>query len=113
MVIAETVNRQDPWESRVAIALALQRITPLLGDSLVEPIISFMVFGEALGDRHSKVRKGMLDAATAIIDVHGAKSIASLMQTFEEYLAKSAPSSETDDYIKEAVVIVSHQLEWR
>jgi hypothetical protein len=107
MVIPETVNRQDPFEARVAIALALERITPLLSNSLVEPIINFMVFGEALGDRNSAVRKAMLEAATAIVDRHGGKSIATLMLTFEDYLGRSTPSSETDDYIKEAVVIVS------
>lgn len=107
MVIPETVNRADPFESRVSIALALERLTPLLSNSLVEPIINFMVFGEALGDRNSAVRKAMLEAATAIVDLHGGKSIATLMLTFEDYLGRTTPSSETDDYIKEAVVIVS------
>jgi hypothetical protein len=30
-----------------------------------------------------------------------------LMKTFEDYLGKTSPSSESEDYIKEAVVIVS------
>ena len=106
MIIPETVNRTDPYEARVAIALAFQRLAPLMSDALVDPVFEFFVVKEALGDRHGAVRRGMLDAATAIIDLHGQKSVAELMKMFEEYLGRSGPSSETADYIKEAVVIV-------
>jgi hypothetical protein len=107
MVIPETVNRADPFEARVAIALAFERLAPLMPDSLVDPVFNFFVVQEALGDRNGKVRRAMLDAATAIIDLHGSKSVAELMKMFEDYLGRSGPSSETADFIKEAVVIVS------
>ena len=106
MIIPETVNRTDPYEARVAIALTFERLAPLMPDALVDPVFEFFVVKEALGDRHGAVRRGMLDAATAIIDLHGQKSVAELMKMFEEYLGRSGPSSETADYIKEAVVIV-------
>lgn len=106
MIIPETVNRADPFESRVAIALALEKIAPLLPDSLVHPVFDFLVAKEALGDRHGQVRRAMLSAATAIVDLHGSKSVAELMKMFEDHLGQSTPSSETADYIKEAVVIV-------
>lgn len=107
MIIPETVNRADPFEARVAIALALEKIAPLLPDSLVHPVFDFLVGKEALGDRHGQVRRAMLGAATAIIDLHGSKSVTELMKMFEDHLAQATPSSETADYIKEAVVIVS------
>lgn len=107
MVIPETVNREDPWETRVATALALQNIAPLLSTALVEPIFAFLVNEQALGDRHGGVRRSMLDAGIAIIDLHGGQCIASLMKTFEDYLGGSGGQGESADYVKEAVVIVS------
>ncbi|PBK80431.1 hypothetical protein ARMGADRAFT_1092223 [Armillaria gallica] len=47
MVIVQSLDRSDPWRSRVAI-------------------------DEALGDREPDVRRGMLSAGTTIIDLHGA-----------------------------------------
>lgn len=105
-MIAETVNRADPFEARVAIALSMEKMAPLLPDSLISPVFNFLVVKEALGDRHSQVRRAMLNAGIAIIDLHGGKTVAGLMQMFEDYLGKKGPSSETTDFIKEAVVIV-------
>ncbi|WWC61174.1 uncharacterized protein I303_103754 [Kwoniella dejecticola CBS 10117] len=110
MVILETVNRQDPWEARVAIATALERLAPLLSTSMISPIFEFLINEEPLGDRHSEVRRSMLNAAIAIIDIHGGEAVASLMKRFEDYLGSATPSSETDDYIKEAVVILFGRL---
>lgn len=115
MVIPETVNRADPFETRVAIALALERMSPLLSDDMINPVFNFLVVQEALGDRSSQARRAMLNAGIAMIDLHGGKSVAGLMQMFEDYLGKTGPSSETSDYIKEAVVIVSanqNPTEW-
>lgn len=106
MVIPETVNRADPFEARIAIAAALEKMAPLLTDSLIVPIFDFLVVKEALGDRHGEVRRTMLNAGIAIIDAHGGKVVAELMKMFEGYLAKGGESTETADYIKEAVVIV-------
>jgi hypothetical protein len=105
MIIPETVNRTDPYETRVAIALSFQRLAPLMSDTLVDPVFEFFVVKEALGDRHGAVRRGMLDAATAIIDLHGSRSVAELMKMFEDYLGRSGPSSETADYVS-----LSHPL---
>src|SRR5882762_6806964 len=48
----------------------------------------------------------MLSACTSIIDLHGARRLAALIQIFEDHLAQQGLSSNTDDYIKEAVVIL-------
>ncbi len=108
MVIRETLNRTDPFEARVATALALEKMGPLLPQALVAPVVDFLVAREALGDRNASVRKAMLNAGIAIVDLHGGEAVTSLMKTFEEYLGRSGPSSETADFIKEAVVIVSN-----
>ncbi|KAK8869849.1 hypothetical protein IAR55_000417 [Kwoniella newhampshirensis] len=110
MVIPETVNRPDPWDARVAIALALEKMAPLLSASMVAPIFDFLINKESLGDCHSEVRRAMLNAAIAIIDLHGGEAVTGLMKTFEDYLSNAAPSSETDDFVKEAVVILFGRL---
>jgi len=48
----------------------------------------------------------MLSACRSIIDLHGARRLAALIQIFEDHLAQQGLSSKTDDYIKEAVVIL-------
>ncbi|WWD15877.1 hypothetical protein CI109_100301 [Kwoniella shandongensis] len=110
MVIPETVNRPDPFEARVAIALALEKLSPLLSADLIAPIFDFLINSQTLGDRHSEVRRAMLNAAIAIIDQHGGEAVTGLMKTFEDYLGNAVPSSETDDYVKEAVVILFGRL---
>ncbi|ORX39844.1 regulation of translational elongation-related protein [Kockovaella imperatae] len=110
MVIPETVNRADPWEARVAIATALRNLAPMIPQNLVASLFDFFISGEALGDRHSEVRKTMLEAAISTVDLHGAKEITSLMKMFEEHLGKSNPSTDTGDNIKEAVVILFGRL---
>lgn len=109
MIIPETMNRQDPFAARIAISVAFTKMAPLIPDEQIAPMFEFFVVHEALGDRHGEVRRTMLNAGIAIIDVHGGKAINELMKTFEDYLAgaKGGKSSETEDYIKEAVVIVS------
>lgn len=62
------------WEARSGIALALGKMAPLLNKDQVANLMSFFV-SEALGDRHESVRKHMLDAAVAIVDVHGKVSL--------------------------------------
>lgn len=109
MVIPETVDRPDPWESRSAIASTLQKLASLIPDSLVQTILDFLIKREALGDRNEEVRRSMLNAAIALVEIHGAKEITGLMAMFEGHL--TAPStSQTSDYVKEAVVILFGRL---
>jgi hypothetical protein len=110
MIIAETVNRTDPFPTRIAIATAVEKMAPQVPQASVASLFDFFISQEALGDRHSEVRRTMLNAAIAVIDLHGAEAVTSLMTLFENYLGRTGPSSETDDYIKEAVVIVRVSL---
>ncbi|KAI0077211.1 ARM repeat-containing protein [Panus rudis PR-1116 ss-1] len=106
MLIASSVDRADPWPARLAIASTFQHIAPSFTEATVVPFFKFLIENEALGDRHPDVRRGMLNAGTAVIDLHGQKALADLISIFEEYLGNPGPGSETSDYIKEAVVIL-------
>jgi hypothetical protein len=110
LVIDSTVGREDPWRTRVAIALAFQHLAPLFNGSDVEPFFEFLIQGEALGDRSEEVRQKMLDAGSAVIDALGAERLAELIHMFESYLAHPTPSTESNDGVTEAVVILFGRL---
>ncbi|KAI5991791.1 armadillo-type protein [Pisolithus marmoratus] len=106
MVIPETLNRPDPWPTRVAIASVFEQLAPVFPDTEVEAFIRFLIKDEALGDRSSEVRRGILQAGTAVVDHHGSARLTGLLTTFEDHLAAPSPASEASDQIKEAVVIL-------
>lgn len=60
----------DMWGPRSGVALALAQIAPLLTPKSVSHLISFFVRW-GLGDRSPEVRKNMLAAALAAVDLHG------------------------------------------
>lgn len=109
MVVENSLDRADPWPARVAIARTCELLAPYFTADEVEPFFKFLIHDEALGDRQSEVRRGMLNAGTAVIDLHGASSLPNLIKMFEIQLASSA-STETSDQIKEAVVILFGRL---
>lgn len=106
MVIPETLNRKDPWESRVGLALVIRAAAPHLGLDHVQSVCSFLIQEEALGDRDENVRKQMLEAGLAIVEAHGNEAVQELLSTFESYLNMKAPDNETHDYIRQAAVIL-------
>ncbi|KAG7093730.1 hypothetical protein E1B28_007382 [Marasmius oreades] len=105
MVIAQSLERSDPWQARAATAATFESLAPHFTESEVPLFFRFLIEDEALGDRDSQVRRTMLSAGTTIIDLHGASCIASLVAMFEEHLSKPSPATEAADQIKEAVVI--------
>ncbi len=106
MVIAQSLDRSDPWQARLATATTFELLAPSFTEHQLEPFFSFLIDHQALGDRISDVRRGMLSAGTSVIDLHGASRLAALIEIFETRLGNSSASSETDDFIKEAVVIL-------
>ncbi|KDQ56445.1 hypothetical protein JAAARDRAFT_36597 [Jaapia argillacea MUCL 33604] len=105
MVIEQSLNRTDPWPTRLAISQAFEYAAPYFTENEVVPFFSFLIKDEALGDSSPEVRRGMLNAGIAVLDLHGATRLAALIAMFEDQLA-TAGRSETADYIKEAVVIL-------
>jgi hypothetical protein len=106
MVVESSLNKSDPWSARVAIGETFKLLAPLFVEDEVEPFFGFLIQDEALGDRHPDVRRAMLASATAVVDAHGAARLGALLSTFEARLATSISSPETDDQIKEAVIIL-------
>lgn len=106
MVIAQSLDRSDPWPTRVVIGHTSELLASAFSARDVEPFFRFLIQDEALGDRSADVRKAMLSAGTAVIDLHGASHLPGLISMFEAQLESTGPATETADFIKEAVVIL-------
>lgn len=112
MVIAQSLDRSDPWTTRVSVSRTFELIAPYLPASIVPAFFKCLIEDQALGDRTPEVRKGMLAAGNEVIDLHGGECLADLMAMFEAHLGSSSSGSptEAEDYIKEAVVILFGRL---
>lgn len=106
MLVEQSLDRTDPWQARSAVSETFQMLSPSFTEGSIVPFFNFLINDEALGDRSTEVRRGMLDAGTAVIDIHGKSELAELIGIFEGHLSSSHPASETADFIQEAVVIL-------
>ncbi|KAI9508386.1 ARM repeat-containing protein [Russula earlei] len=106
IVDERSLGRLDPWQARLAIAQTLEHLAPAFSEEVTVPFFDFLVKEEALGDRSAEVRRGMLDAGSAIIDHRGSRHLAELITMIETHLAGPPPTSETADVIHEALVIL-------
>ncbi|KAL8938002.1 MAG: hypothetical protein Q9216_004130 [Gyalolechia sp. 2 TL-2023] len=91
----------DPWEARSGIALTFKAFSRLFEPDELVSFIDFLIRSQALADRNPTVRDQMIDSATAIINLHGAKFVESLMEVFESTLDKAG-----SDLLNEAVVVL-------
>ncbi|XP_042276928.1 eIF-2-alpha kinase activator GCN1 isoform X2 [Thunnus albacares] len=98
----------DQWEARCGIALALNKLSQYLEESQVTPLFLFFV-PDALNDRHTEVRRCMLDAALSALNTHGKDNVSSLLPVFEEFL-KNAPQDASYDSVRQSVVILMGSL---
>ena len=96
----------DPWEARRGIALAFKELAPLWQSSRLVPWIEFMVNGNALGDQNTSVRDNMIESATIVISLHGAKKLEELMKMFEHALEASGQDAGLSDLVNEAIVVL-------
>ncbi|KAI0827665.1 ARM repeat-containing protein [Trametes gibbosa] len=106
MLIAQSIDRTDPWPARIAVARAFELLAPAFTPDDVVPFFKFLIQDEALGDRHADVRRGMLACGSAVIDLHGSSRLPELISMFEAELASAGAATESSDQIKEAVVIL-------
>ncbi|TIC67402.1 ARM repeat-containing protein [Wallemia mellicola] len=109
MIIPETLDRTDPWETRNAIAGSLLTLSTLFSGNEVVALFEFLITGEALGDAHPSVRREMLEVGITVIDSHGKKSLQQLIEMFEQTL-KQTSTTEIQDMVFEAVVIFFGRL---
>eukprot|EP00064_Thunnus_orientalis_P015204 superscaffoldBa00002775_g15254 len=79
-----------------------------LEESQVTPLFLFFV-PDALNDRHTEVRRCMLDAALSALNTHGKDNVSSLLPVFEEFL-KNAPQDASYDSVRQSVVILMGSL---
>ena len=76
MVIASSMDRADPWPTRTALAQSFELLASSLTEADIEPFFQFFIKDQALGDRNEDVRRGMLQAGAAVIDLHGSTKLA-------------------------------------
>ncbi|KAG6461050.1 hypothetical protein O3G_MSEX012395 [Manduca sexta] len=98
----------DAWTCRRGVALALVSLAPLLPTGAAPAAARFFVH-HALADRSEHVRARMLDAAMALVELHGKETISSQLPVFEEFLDK-APKSGGYDAVRQAVVLLMGSL---
>ena len=98
----------DFWEPRSGIALALAKLCPYHTPAMVKQVVSFLV-PLGLADRKEVVRKHMLDAAVATIDLHGKETVGDLLPVFEDFL-DNAPEDSSLDIVRQSVVILMGSL---
>ncbi|XP_077457109.1 stalled ribosome sensor GCN1 [Stigmatopora argus] len=98
----------DQWEARCGIALTLNKLSQYLDESQVTPLFLFFV-PDALNDRHTDVRRCMLEAALSALNTHGKDNVSSLLPVFEEFL-KNAPQDASYDSVRQSVVILMGSL---
>ena len=96
----------DPWEARNGIALAFRELAAVFDDGTLDDFLRFLIEGGPLGDRNPNVREEMVEAATAIIALHGKNKVEDLMKTFEHTLEAPDKGSEFADRVNEAVIIM-------
>ncbi|XP_072770375.1 stalled ribosome sensor GCN1-like [Nerophis lumbriciformis] len=98
----------DQWEARCGIALTVNKMSQYLDNSQVAPLFLFFV-PDALNDRHTEVRRCMLDAALSALNTHGKDNVSTLLPVFEEFL-KNAPQDASYDSVRQSVVILMGSL---
>lgn len=91
----------DPWEARSGIALTFKAFSESFEAEELVPFVEFLIQSQALADRNATVRDQMIDSATTIINLHGAKFLENLMEVFESTLDKAG-----SDLLNEAVVVL-------
>lgn len=98
----------DEWGSRRGAALAVRALAPLLPPHAVPAAVRFFV-RRGLADRAEPVRAEMLNAAMAVVDIHGRETLGTQLPVFEEFL-DSAPKSGSFDAVRQSVVLLVGSL---
>ncbi|XP_032513752.2 stalled ribosome sensor GCN1 isoform X1 [Danaus plexippus] len=98
----------DAWGARRGVALALQALAPRVAAAAVPRAMGFFV-SSGLGDRADQVRRDMLAAAMALVELHGKETLSSQLPVFEKFL-DTAPKSGGYDAVRQCVVLLVGSL---
>jgi hypothetical protein len=63
MIIESTLNREDPWRVRVAVADTLRLLSEFVGPDDIRSVFRLFIDEAALGDRSEQVRSKMLEVS--------------------------------------------------
>ncbi|GAA5877296.1 hypothetical protein JCM16303_006233 [Sporobolomyces ruberrimus] len=110
MLIEESLDAEDPWKSRKALATTLRLMSPIFSPVDVKTFFDLLINGQGLGDRSQSVRSEMLEAAMTVIDLHGKENLQELIVLFEDFLGRPSTGDQVHDYITEALVILFGSL---
>ncbi|RDW60906.1 ARM repeat-containing protein [Coleophoma cylindrospora] len=100
------MDLSDPWQARHGIALAFKEMAPIFNERLLDEFLQWLIEQGPLGDKNPSVREEMVEAATAVIALHGMNKVENLMKTFEQTLEAPDKGSESADRVNEAVIIM-------
>ncbi|KAA1088540.1 translational activator of GCN4 [Puccinia graminis f. sp. tritici] len=106
MIIPESLDRNDPWQHRLAQAQAFCLLAPSWENDDILPLFDFLVAQKALGDRNEEVRTRMLAAGNAAIDLRGSEHLEKLISILEDILTRSGTGTDAADHITEAAVLL-------
>ena len=63
MLIEESLDIEDPWRTRKALATTLRLLSPFFSPVDVKTFFDLLITGEGLGDRSQSVRSEMLEVS--------------------------------------------------
>lgn len=108
LVIDSTLNREDQWQSRVAVGNALLAVVSAEDTQDADVLKVFnLLLEDGLADRSANVRESMLQVAVTIVDVHGDR----LLEPLDKALRPALESSNSsNDYLTESAVVVLGRL---
>lgn len=104
--IKSSKSQKDTWEERSTIAICLKNLAPFFNESMFERVFKFLVDEDALGDKEDIVRQELQEAGIELINRFGAIQVETLIPIFEACLSSSSHGSETQDRIRQNVVIL-------
>lgn len=97
---------RDPWEARHGMALAFRELANAFDETNLIDFVAFMVEKGPLADKSNQVRDEMIEAATQVVAVQGNLKVEQLLAIFEQTLDSPVRSSQEQDRVNEAVVIL-------
>ncbi|KAK0800486.1 translational activator of GCN4, partial [Friedmanniomyces endolithicus] len=96
----------DLWETRHGVAVAFRELAAVFPQDQLAPFMYFLIESGPLSDRNGTVRDSMVQAATSVVTSRGKEKVEELMKLCENTLGSSTNSSQSQDLVSEAVVIL-------
>lgn len=99
-------NLVDHYEPRLGIALVLNKIAPLLNESLVMEVTKFLI-PAPLDDKNEHVQSQMLEVGITLADKHGKKCMNNMLSLLKKCMDKEGSQS---GMVKKSIIIMMGTL---